>query len=318
MRPCCFVVSPVPSIGTPLRGVLQYIGGVPCYVADDKGMLMDAATPCILLAPDLFGLSPHAMRVADEMNRRSNRPVVIVDYFRGSALPTSVMERMAMWTMPALPGAPPKPCLEKVLSFGHGVGVFVSILPTLLPFLWRHMGKVGKAAKLSLIESIATELQVGGGQGGGGKPSSSLSSSSPSSSSSSSSCHSRKLGLVGYCYGGYAALYFNSLPTTSSSSLFASTVVAHGKVALSNITALRRPILFVCAENDFAFPEKRICQAEIMARTRLDYSEDRFRFRRYRGTYHGFAIRGDERNPVIEKAKGEALDEIIDFFKTTL
>lgn len=49
-----------------------------------------------------------------------------------------------------------------------------------------------------------------------------------------------------------------------------------------------------------------------------DYTESRFRFRRYPGTYHGFAIRGDERNDVVERAKGAALDEVVDFFKAVL
>ena len=55
-----------------------------------------------------------------------------------------------------------------------------------------------------------------------------------------------------------------------------------------------------------------------LVRERPDYSEALFRFRRYAGTYHGFAIRGDERNEVIEKAKGEALDEAVNFFESVL
>jgi dienelactone hydrolase len=55
-----------------------------------------------------------------------------------------------------------------------------------------------------------------------------------------------------------------------------------------------------------------------MVRRRADYTDSQFRFRRFAGTYHGFAIRGDERNGVIEKAKGRALDELVDFFKAAL
>jgi dienelactone hydrolase len=79
---------------------------------------------------------------------------------------------------------------------------------------------------------------------------------------------------------------------------------------------LTRPTLFVCAANDFAFPERAVQEAEELVRQRPDCSESSFRFRRYAGTYHGFAIRGDERNPVIERAKGKALDEAVDFFRT--
>lgn len=288
LRPCCFA-GPVPPEGT-TRGFTKSLGGVPCYIADNQGALTDSATPCLVIAPDVFGPSKHAQLLADEMNRRSGRPVVLMDYFEGTGLSPAVMECLLPYTLPALPGTPPKSFFGKVSAFFWGVPVILSVLPTLLPFVWRHILPAGKAAKLPLVESVAAELQGGGAE------------------------TSRKLGLIGYCYGGDSALHFNAL----QNSRFHATAVAHGQVTLSRVSALRRPALFVCAENDFAFPALRVLEAEALVRERPDFSEALFRFRRYAGTYHGFAIRGDERNKVIEKAKGEALDEAINFFKTTL
>ena len=225
------------------------------------------------------------------MSRRSGYPVVLVDYFEGTALPSAVMECLLPMSMPALPGAPPKSLLGKVSAFVWGVPAVLWVMPTLLQFVWRHVLPAGKAAKLPLVESVAAELQGG-----------------------ARAAAPRKLGLIGYCYGGDSALHFNALECGR----FAATAVAHGEVPLSRVATLRRPALFVCAENDFAFPAPRVLEAEALVRAREDYSVDRYRFRRYAGTYHGFAIRGDERNKVIEKAKGEALDEAIDFFKAVL
>jgi dienelactone hydrolase len=287
LHSCCFA-GPVLPAGT-ARGFLQSVGGVPCYVADEKGALADSSTPCLVMAPDVFGISQHARLLADEMNRRSGgQPVVLVDYFEGTALSATVMECLLPFSMPALPGAPPRSLLGKACAFFGAVRAFLSVLPTLLPFVWRHLLPSRKAAKLPLVGAVAAELCGEGGE--------------------------RKLGLVGYCYGGDAALHFNALP----GSRFGATAVAHGKVTLSQVGALLRPALFVCADNDFAFPERRVLQAEALVRARPDYSEARFRFRRYPGTYHGFAIRGDERNEVVENAKGAALDEAIDFFKMAL
>jgi dienelactone hydrolase len=41
-------------------------------------------------------------------------------------------------------------------------------------------------------------------------------------------------------------------------------------------------------------------------------------FLRFPGTYHGFAVRGDERNPHIEQAKSNALDAVLEHFKKHL
>jgi dienelactone hydrolase len=289
-QPCDLVASQAPCRPrVQLKDSCRRLAVLGATSADSTGALNDSATPCLLIVPDIFGLSKHAQLLADEMNRRSDRPVVLIDVFQGGALPTTAMERLLPFAMPAVPGAPPKSLLAQLASFCWGVPVVLSVLPTLLPFAWRHLFPAGKAAKLPLVESVAQALQDGCGG-------------------------TRKLGLVGYCYGGDAAIHFNA----HQASPFAATAVAHGHVSLPQVEALLRPALFICAENDFAFPEHRVLEAEAMVRRRADYTDSQFRFRRFAGTYHGFAIRGDERNGVIEKAKGRALDELVDFFKAAL
>ena len=160
---------------------------------------------CVCCVGVLIGASSAMLRPTFRLQARSGCPVVLVDVFEGAALPPGVMERLLPFSMPAPPGTPPSSFFGKLASFCWGVPVLLSVLPTLLPFVWRHVLPAGKAAKLPLVESVAGALREGLSGG-----------------------HKRQLGLVGYCYGGDAALHFNAL----SSSPFAATAVVHGQVTL--------------------------------------------------------------------------------------
>lgn len=41
-------------------------------------------------------------------------------------------------------------------------------------------------------------------------------------------------------------------------------------------------------------------------------------FKLYKGTYHGFASRGDEKSEVVKKAQESALSETVNFFQAEL
>ena len=95
MRPCCFT-GPVPPEGT-VRGCRQSIAGVDCYVADRAAVLSAvgegsaAPTPCVVMAPDMFGLSKHCMLLADEMNVQWLRHHFTPFDFRSLALSLSLL-----------------------------------------------------------------------------------------------------------------------------------------------------------------------------------------------------------------------------------
>lgn len=38
----------------------------------------------------------------------------------------------------------------------------------------------------------------------------------------------------------------------------------------------------------------------------------------YPGTYHGFAVRGSDKDPVVQKAKEQAHEEVIAWFNDTM
>ena len=93
-------------------------------------------------------------------------------------------------------------------------------------------------------------------------------------------------------------------------------VAAHTEVELKIAASIQQPTLFITAENDWAFPEKLIPQVVDALKARADYTPDKFRVERYADTYHGFCVRGDESNPVIQKAKKKALGDTVGFFRT--
>jgi len=288
LRACCLAGSTPEGIPA---GKVCDLAGVPCYVADSKAQISDQLQPAIVMAPDVFGLSQHCKLLADEINLRSGFPVVLVDYFRSTSLPSSIADRLLPFvSRPS--GQPGPPLLQKLLMVPF---VFFKVLPVLLPFIFRHMRKKMVEAKFSMVVGVANVLRDG----------------------ASASLRRRPLGIVGYCYGGKFALHFGCIETIEER-VFDAVAVAHGEVKLDQVKALKTSALFVCAENDWAFPEDRIAQAEVILRGRSDYSDSKFRVKRYPGTYHGFAIRGDERNPAVQEAKAAALSDSIDFFAASL
>lgn len=92
--------------------------------------------------------------------------------------------------------------------------------------------------------------------------------------------------------------------------------IAHpAKLAIpTEIEAIKCPTLWICAETDGTFPEAdRVATQEILQKRGMKAT-----FKLYPGTEHGFAVRGDDKNPVVREASHSALDEAIKFFKEEL
>lgn len=66
------------------------------------------------------------------------------------------------------------------------------------------------------------------------------------------------------------------------------------------------------AENDHAFNSSAVAKTKEM----LDAKQDQFETTMitYPGTFHGFAVRGRQTEPVIAKAREDALNSQIEFF----
>ncbi|KAJ3474951.1 hypothetical protein NLI96_g12153 [Meripilus lineatus] len=123
-----------------------------------------------------------------------------------------------------------------------------------------------------------------------------------------------KIGAVGYCYGGSAAVRL------ASKGLVDSVVVCHpGPVSLKEIKAMKVPSAFVCAESDEYFAPKFRNEAEATFAARKDKPDFvEYEFVDYPGTAHGFAARPNQRLPDIVEAYKKAMGQICSWFAKTV
>ncbi|KAE9404070.1 dienelactone hydrolase endo-1,3,1,4-beta-D-glucanase [Gymnopus androsaceus JB14] len=124
----------------------------------------------------------------------------------------------------------------------------------------------------------------------------------------------KKLGAVGYCYGGAMAVKL------ASTDLFNSVVICHpGPVSEQEISAIKVPSSFVCAEEDITFgPKARKKAEEIFASRngRDNFIEHEFKV--YKGTTHGFAVRPNQSYPEVKAGYEAALEQTVQWFEKTL
>ncbi|TDL22123.1 dienelactone hydrolase endo-1-3,1,4-beta-D-glucanase [Rickenella mellea] len=123
-----------------------------------------------------------------------------------------------------------------------------------------------------------------------------------------------KLGAVGYCFGGAAAVRLGS------KGLFNSIVVCHPSIiSKAEISAINIPTSWVCAEEDFTFGTMLRNEAEALFAARKDKRDYvDYEFREYKGVVHGFAIRPNLGIPFIKQAFEGSFDQTVQWFKKTL
>ncbi|KAL0484306.1 AIM2 [Acrasis kona] len=115
-----------------------------------------------------------------------------------------------------------------------------------------------------------------------------------------------KIGVVGYCFGGWGTLELGA------SDLVNAVAVAHPSLLNfpADVENLKQPALFLCAEVDQQFPLDKVERSkQITSEKALD---NKFVF--YPGTEHGFAMRFNMKSPVVVKAAEDAKDQVIDWF----
>ncbi|TFK68444.1 alpha/beta-hydrolase [Pluteus cervinus] len=124
----------------------------------------------------------------------------------------------------------------------------------------------------------------------------------------------KKLGVVGFCFGGSMAVHLGG------SGLVDSVVICHpGRFSLDEVKAIKVPAAWVCAEDDLFFAEaKRLqCEAIFAERTgKPDYVD--YEFTVYEGTTHGFAARPNLTYPEIKEAHEKAFDQTVNWFLKTV
>lgn len=126
----------------------------------------------------------------------------------------------------------------------------------------------------------------------------------------------KKIGTMGFCWGGTSGLYLSSKEAGDAQV----DAIAFGHPSMiesSDFERLARPGLFLTCQNDTMFPkEKQEASKLICEKKAQDGIFTRFSY--YPRVAHGWTIKGDETEEYSAKAMTHAATEVIGFFSTEL
>jgi len=121
-----------------------------------------------------------------------------------------------------------------------------------------------------------------------------------------------KIAVQGYCWGGRIAVYLGQKPDVIDAFC-----AAHpgGLKLPADFEAVVKPACFVLPEKDHQIKEKQIAIIrEIMQKKEAFLSS----VKDYPGMIHGFAVRGNENDETVKKARVDAFESALAFFKQAL
>ncbi|KAI8928974.1 dienelactone hydrolase [Entophlyctis helioformis] len=167
---------------------------------------------------------------------------------------------------------------DKPTMFGRFVqGVqFMAFLPTMLTFINRH----GPAETLPLLQSALTDIHA--------------------------AVPGAKIGAVGYCWGGKYALRLGAMGLVTAS------IAAHPSVVdvATDVRGTTAATLLLLAESDFAFGDKLKAEA-LKAIAAAGVPSEAVA---YKGTKHGFAVRGSELDENVRVGRDAATKKTAEWF----
>jgi dienelactone hydrolase len=120
----------------------------------------------------------------------------------------------------------------------------------------------------------------------------------------------KKVGAIGYCYGAWAVFKLGGDP-----SLIDAVSGAHPSLVVKEeLDGLKVPVQIIAPENDHAFtPELKEHSNKVIPGLGVPYE-----YVYFPGVNHGFAARGDEKDPVQKHALERAKRSAVNFFNEFL
>lgn len=114
---------------------------------------------------------------------------------------------------------------------------------------------------------------------------------------------------MGYCFGGkYVARYLRPGQIDVGYTAHPSHIEA------DELKSISGPLAIAAAENDAIFPaEKRQESEAILKELNVPYQVNL-----YSGVNHGFAVRGDQKNPPVRYAQQSSFSQAVEWFKEYL
>jgi len=239
----------------------------------------DTRGRAIVFATDVFGQSYVNARIAADKFARAGHAVYIPDLFNGRPATPEGMELLA-----SLSKKQRDPGLMGWLSYIlFCIWHVLQLVVIFVPFMVKHRKP---AQKLPIMDAVFADLKQNHGVS--------------------------KIGVIGFCYGGFFCLHYGK-QADGPVQAFA---IAHAQIKVpADIAPLVKPGLFICADHDMAFSDAARLQAEALLSQRKDA---KYVFRFYPGTFHGFAVRGDDKVPLIQQAQDDAIATAAAFFDEQL
>ncbi|TFK34078.1 dienelactone hydrolase endo-1,3,1,4-beta-D-glucanase [Crucibulum laeve] len=123
-----------------------------------------------------------------------------------------------------------------------------------------------------------------------------------------------KVGAVGYCFGGTAAVRLGS------TDLIDCIVICHpGRFNLTLVNSIKVPSSWACAEDDESFSTNSRKEAEaILSTMKKNGNASEYEFIDYKGTAHGFAARPNLAIPEVKQGYEKSFEQTVAWFQKFL
>ncbi|KAF5021032.1 hypothetical protein F66182_6963 [Fusarium sp. NRRL 66182] len=121
----------------------------------------------------------------------------------------------------------------------------------------------------------------------------------------------KKVGAIGFCYGGWATA---RLAGKGNNLIDAATIAHPGLLEESEIDAISVPFQILAPENDFTYTQElKNYSNKVIPTLGVEYD-----YQYFPGLEHGFATRGDPKNPIQRKGLERAKNAAVHWFQQHL
>lgn len=281
------------AVGQP-RGTILTFCGRSCYIAGPPPHAPSIST--IIYFTDAFGLDlVNNKLLADDYAANTGFRVIVPDIIPGGPMSPDIMPLMDVVMTPV--------ALFNIWGQISRAGSLVRALYHAVPFMWRARPSNNACfdASLDFTRKVKASLAPGA-----------------------------KLGVAGFCWGGYQSINLCSKPAVEGGSerLIDAQFCAHPSDLglpddiVNAVLKFKSPMAIAHAQNDFALPHAKMEEVEALLRQKAGNGEGEngyfYHIKTYPDVGHGFAVRAKPGSEKEANAADEAKEQAIEWFKRWL
>ena len=261
------------ATGTP-SGTTKELHGFNTYIASPPTQEATAIAAknasTIILFTDAFGhLLPNNFLLADALAAKTGLTVLVPDIIPGGGMSPAVIPLMDTYSSPDADAPAKAQAIEQAM---------VHVTP-----FFKRASPESETSTLPCLEyarTVKKDLPVGA-----------------------------KLGLAGYCWGGYQALHIARGTESLTEAIFIAHPAKYEAAHAEEAVAKGVKVSFAHAGEDMSLPMSKIEETE-----RVVGAREGFELRVYEGCAHGFAVRANPAKEREGEAAGEALGQVGGWF----